>query len=406
MTDRPSGTNRPGETTRASQTDVEKEREYNAPVLGKSEEPSAGISDGVGLCLSGGGFRAMLFHVGSLWRLCETGWLERVARLSSVSGGAIAAAVLGLAWDKLRHDGDTAAFREHVETPLRRLASKYIGWPAIGLGLLLPGGPARWLARAYRRNLFGGATLEDLPDSPGFFFNATNLETGSLFRFSRVSAADHRLGLIPTPAFSLADVVAASSAYPPLIAPFTLRAGSGDFTDPPKSPDLLPEAFYRDIDLVDGGVYDNLGLETVWKNYGTVLVSDGGQRLGDQSDPPRFLPLQLLRVLGTIDHQVRMLRRRHLFASYYAPPGPDHREGAYWGIRSNIENYHVLDALPCPEGRTLKLAGLRTAMDRLSAVTQERLINWGYAICDAALRKHVDPGIPAPVGFPYPDSAV
>jgi NTE family protein len=406
MTDLPSAADPAPGTPRAPQVNVEKEREYNAPVLGTSEEPSAGISDGIGLCLSGGGFRAMLFHVGSLWRLCETGWLERVARISSVSGGAIAAAVLGIAWDRLRHDGNMEAYREHVETPLRRLASNHVGWPVIGLGLLLPGGPARWLARAYRRSLFDGATLQDLPEQPGFFFNATNSETGSLFRFSRFYAADHRLGLIPKPVFLLADVVAASSAFPPLLAPFTLRTQPGDFTDPPKAPDLLPEAFYRDIDLVDGGVYDNLGLETVWKNYRTVLVSDGGQRLGDQSDPPHFLPLQLLRVLGTVDHQVRMLRRRHLFASYYAPLGPEHRDGAYWGIRSNIENYHVADALPCPEDSTLKLAGLRTAMDRLSATTQERLINWGYAICDAALRRHVDATIPAPVGFPYPNSGV
>jgi len=28
--------------------------------------------------------------------------------------------------------------------------------------------------------------------------------------------------------------------------------------------------------LTDGGVYDNLGLETAWKNYETILVSDGG----------------------------------------------------------------------------------------------------------------------------------
>jgi NTE family protein len=33
---------------------------------------------------------------------------------------------------------------------------------------------------------------------------------------------------------------------------------------------------------------------------------------------------------------------------------------------------------------------------------QEKLINWGYAVCDTALRKHVDPTIAAPAGFPYP----
>ena len=33
---------------------------------------------------------------------------------------------------------------------------------------------------------------------------------------------------------------------------------------------------------------------------------------------------------------------------------------------------------------------------------QERLINWGFAVCDAAIRTHVDPTAPLPAGFPYP----
>jgi NTE family protein len=39
-------------------------------------------------------------------------------------------------------------------------------------------------------------------------------------------------------------------------------------------------------------------------------------------------------------------------------------------------------------------------------MVQERLINWGYAVCDAALRQHVDPGLSRPTGFPYPASGV
>ena len=43
---------------------------------------------------------------------------------------------------------------------------------------------------------------------------------------------------------------------------------------------------------------------------------------------------------------------------------------------------------------------------RMSTELQERLINWGYAVSDAALRKHVDPALAAPGGFPYPDAGV
>jgi NTE family protein len=44
---------------------------------------------GIALCLSGGGFRAMLFHLGTLWRLNEFGYLPKLKLISSVSGGSI-----------------------------------------------------------------------------------------------------------------------------------------------------------------------------------------------------------------------------------------------------------------------------------------------------------------------------
>ena len=60
--------------------------------------------EGIALCLSGGGYRAMLFHTGSLWRLNEAGLLAKLDRISSVSGGSITAGVLGLAWSQLAFD--------------------------------------------------------------------------------------------------------------------------------------------------------------------------------------------------------------------------------------------------------------------------------------------------------------
>src|SRR5438128_9671293 len=48
----------------------------------------------VALCLSGGGFRAALFHLGALRRLHELGVLPHVDTISCVSGGSILAAHL------------------------------------------------------------------------------------------------------------------------------------------------------------------------------------------------------------------------------------------------------------------------------------------------------------------------
>ena len=50
----------------------------------------------------------------------------------------------------------------------------------------------------------------------------------------------------------------------------------------------------------------------------------------------------------------------------------------------------------------MELAETPTRLERMDDDLQERLINWGYAVCDAALRKHVDPAIAAPAAFPYP----
>src|SRR5258708_23512593 len=73
------------------------------------EKTPDGSEDGVALALSGGGYRAMMFHVGALYRLNEIGLLGKLARISSVSGGSITAGLLGLLWSKLQFDNGKAA---------------------------------------------------------------------------------------------------------------------------------------------------------------------------------------------------------------------------------------------------------------------------------------------------------
>src|SRR5438876_10859535 len=92
-----------------------------------TDSPERGPEPGIALCLSGGGYRAMLFHVGALWRLNEMGYLAKLDRVSSVSGGSITAAVLGLKWSRLDFRGGVArAFEAQVVTPIRALACETI----------------------------------------------------------------------------------------------------------------------------------------------------------------------------------------------------------------------------------------------------------------------------------------
>ena len=375
----------------------------DAPVqLIPGDEDKGRPIEGIGLCLSGGGYRAMVFHVGVLWRLYEAGVLNRIDRISSVSGGSITAGVLAVNWNKLSISAPNVQrdFVPNFVTPVRALAGETLDAEAIVLGLVLPGRISDRVASAYDKHLFHGKTLQDLPDRPRFVINATNVQSGVLWRFSKPYMRDYLVGEVPKPRIPLAQAVAASSAFPPVLSPVEMRLDPNSFT--PNSGTLQRKPFTSKVVLSDGGVYDNLGLETVWKRYQTVLVSDAGGKLEAEEEPKSDWAQHSYRVLNLIDSQVRALRKRQVIDSFKANPADAmHRKGAYWGVRTNIADYQLADALDCPFERTLELAATPTRLKRLDDTLQQRLINWGYAVSDAAVRKHVDPKI-AKGAFPYP----
>lgn len=367
------------------------------PAGGRAEagEPT----QGVGLCLSGGGYRAMLFHVGVLWRLNELGWLPKLDRVASVSGGSITAGVLGLAWRHLDfRDGVAANFGERIVEPLRRMGATSLDVSSVITGALLPGVSASdRVASKYSKVLFGDATLQDLPDAPRFTFCATNVQTGSLLRFSKKRLADWQVGCVDAPTVPLAKVVTASSAFPPVLSPCEVELPDGAMQPLPGA-DYCRKPFTTDLVLSDGGVYDNLGIEPIWKNCATVLVSDAGQKISVEEEPAEDWGRHVMRVLNLIDNQVRSLRKRQVVGSFTAGL----RKGAYWGVRTDIADYGLATALPCPYEATLKIAETPTRLTALDEPTQQKLINWGYAVCDAAMRTHVDRAAAAPAKFPYP----
>src|SRR5216684_1785953 len=103
-------------------------RTLSSPVQDIPTDGGAPVRSGVALCLSGGGYRAMLFHAGALWRLNELGYLPRLDRVSSVSGGSITAGVLASRWNQLTFDQNGVAtnYKDLVVAPLRGLAGKTI----------------------------------------------------------------------------------------------------------------------------------------------------------------------------------------------------------------------------------------------------------------------------------------
>lgn len=366
---------------------------------GEQDVPEQGMA----LCLSGGGFRAMLFHVGVLWRLNELGWLGKLKRISSVSGGSITSALLALRWPRLGFgaDGVASRFDAEIVQPLRGFAKRTVDAWAVGIGLLpFTSANARVIA-AYRKHLYGNATLQDLPDHPRFVVNATNIQSGVLWRFSKPYVRDYLVGEVRKPALSIAQAVAASSAFPPFLSPARIEIERSAYSAPAGEPLHQDEYLLRPV-LSDGGVYDNLGLETAWKRYDTILVSDAGLRMRPDPNPAFDWVMHSKRVLEVVDNQVRALRKRQLIHAFQAKE----RKGTYWGIRSQTADYGLPDALPADPGRVLELASIATRLAPMSEDHEERLINWGYAICDTALRTWVDRTAPRPSGFPYPARGV
>lgn len=356
----------------------------------------------VGLALAGGGFRAMLFDLGGLWRLNEMGWLRKLDMITSVSGGSITNAILATQWKYLAWHQDVALnFDSIVAQPLIEFADRTIDAWAIGRGLVSP-----WdtvsdkVAKYYDRYLFRGATLQkSIPEAapghtPRFLFYATSLQTGVSVRIERRRLGDYRIGEIPNPDLPLAKVVATSSAFPPLLSPSVLELDPSLWVRTPGADLFDREDFRRRMVLTDGGVYDNMGLQAL-DRCSTVLVCDAGAPFEAQPNPWRIWSSQTLRVLDILTEQTRALRRRMLMDDFGAnqrlgqATQVPRKKGVYWRLKTRIDDYGLPDAMVKDNDKTAALQHVRTRLNRFTTKEKGELINWGYALADAAMRRYV-----------------
>jgi NTE family protein len=253
----------------------------------------------IGLALSGGGARAMAFHLGCLRALKKLGLLDRVSVLSTVSGGSVIGALYA-ASDEPFEDFEArlravlakglmgATVRAAFFTPegLKallcfctlgpiNLAFVLATWLAWFVSLLLPAHlRPRWptenchfpfrryasrttiFRRAVDHELFHGKKLVDLASPrPFLIINSSELRTGSAFYFSARESGSWRFGRLAQPDISLAHAVTASAAYP-LFLPALDEDLAFDCRDGSRRVER--------ITLTDGGVYDNLGLAPLW----------------------------------------------------------------------------------------------------------------------------------------------
>jgi NTE family protein len=342
----------------------------------------------LGLALSGGGYRATLFGLGSLTRLNDVGLLGKLDLITSVSGGSILAGILAQRWNQLDfHDGRASNFEPVFARQVIDFCNRSIDIGAGLKGLANPFKSAgRYLTDCYDKHQFNGLSLKDIPKpgkpgNPTFIFYATSLQTGRSFRFRQDYIADWKLGQSSHTDLPLALAVAASSAFPPLFSPIVIKTNPKSWSGGIAGPER--DAMRGRLVLSDGGVYDNMGLEVLQQGkVDYVLVSDAGAPFELETRPARG-PLQMGRVRDILIDQTRALRKRMLIRDLASK----RQKGAYWGIDTLIASYKDPGALLKDSPETAAMARVPTRLAAFDPDVQQRLIRWGYALADVAVRK-------------------
>ena len=261
------------------------------------------------LAFSGGGTRAAALSYGVLEELARTEivWedkrrrlLDEVDLISSVSGGSFTAAYYALYGDRIFRDFDSTFLKRNIQGRLLALYCSPVTWFRLASPKF---SRVDMAAEYYDRHLFGGHTFGDLLAQgrrPFLMINATDMSLGSRFEFTQ---DQFDLLCSDLSSFSLGRAVAASSAFPVVLSPVTLRnyAGGCGLPEPEwiesaladtsgstrRRGQALEARAYLDstnrpfIHLLDGGLADNLGLRGPLE----AIVADAPARRGSEWFP-------------------------------------------------------------------------------------------------------------------------
>ncbi len=347
-----------------------------------------GTQYSVGLALSGGGFRASIFHMGVLKRLDELGILSNVDVVSTVSGGSIVGAYyvhqMGLGKSLAEIEARfTEALKANVR--LRGLTGAIVFHPIRALRSLLPGHTRTdTTAAELDRLLFHGATLQSLPDHPKLIINATSLNTGQVWKFSKESMYDYRYGTIREPQAPLCDAVGASAAVPGLFPPLILDPDYIHDVEPPppsKSGEPFDPATVKRLALSDGGVRDNQGVRSLLtEKLPYVIVSDASGLIDLDASPSTFAANVLLRSNNITMDAARDLTVQGIFER-------KELESIQQIVFFDMED-KATDAPGLPRELRKLAANVRTDLDWFSDEEIETIMYHGYTLLDQKTRKY------------------
>lgn len=270
----------------------------------------------------------MAFHMGVLQYLADKNWLDRVVRISTVSGGSLVTGLVftvnGGRWPTTR--GEFIQVHDKVRTLLCSkslvwAAARYLLWPPNWRFLL---SRANLVERAIRSSWGVEQHLDELPPVPVWSINGTAAEDGKRFRFKLDAMGDYSMGYAKV-RVRLSMAMAVSAAFPGGIGPFTIKTSKYTWTkrpswDAPQSSEQTVNVPFKKLHLYDGGVYDNLGLESLFDaGKGTskyendvIIVSDAGAPLERGFSLWALNPFRFKRVSDIMSDQIRSLRVRPL----------------------------------------------------------------------------------------------
>lgn len=328
--------------------------------------------------------------------LADAELLSRVRYVSSVSGGSVANALLAHKYPSVAAKGFTReAVDEHLIRPLlERVSRKSLKWKLLRNGWRVIGRKTRTqlLADAFDDWWLQGRRLEDLPSDVRWIFNAANITTGVRFGFERDVVGDYVVGRVATQGsgLRLAEALASSAAVPGAFAPFVIENLS------------FPCQNGREVKLLDGGTYDNMGLEPFEKfadRFILALNAGGLFHTGRFGGPP--VVRELKRANALLYRQSTALRRRVMVERFKAweeateahrPPPDWGRQGVLFSLATEFapapewlaeRPEHELPSDP-PNFR-VELATLPTSFDRFSPEHCRQLIYRGWWLTGATI---------------------
>lgn len=328
----------------------------------------ASFANQIGVSLSGGGYRASAFHLGTLNKLNELGILEKVDVLSTISGGSIT----GAAW--CLHKEDYESFHKKMiynlnkKGVIKRIIFSWTFWIAVIIivGLIanavrltfLPSPLPKFsfpllilaliiilkfqfqifpvsevIERAYDDIFFNKKTLKDLKERPVLAIGSSNLETGRPFTFSQIKMSDSTYSDVKAfgrkitfkhKEFPVARAVMASSCVPFAFTPVFIKKKFYTITD--------DFSIIKPV-LIDGGVYDNQGIQKLTEPKSSyhckvVITSDAGGKFIGQKKYPNAIAL----LIRTVDLFMYRIKTSQMVKNIYQNVEGANRPIAYFSL--------------------------------------------------------------------------